>query len=277
MRAETVTDRVIVHFTVSETDAKDGVKVIPSYRNWRSNTFTYEEGDYKTEVSDWSIASTVNPTQPFDFSDAKVAKNDANLTAEFSVRVGNTELVKGDWNTVISKTGVFESSNEITVVASFKYDKVGADMAGPDGKDDRLQKTYAVHVETDIDSDLYSPAVGYTVNNTDDLAKLVKDGKYTNLPYLYDVDYDSDDNEYVLVYTIDGDDIYANWEEASSVKARVVTKGSTTNDKDTNGDGKVSCDEYYGTTGLVWSDEKNACVVESNGAVVVTIPNTATK
>ena len=277
MRAETVTDRVIVHFTVSETDAKDGVKVIPSYRNWRSDTFTYEEGDYKTTVSSWSIASKVNPTQPFDFSDAKVAKNDANLTAEFSVRVGNTELVKGDWNKVISETGVFESSNEITVVASFKYDKVGADMAGADGKDDRLQKTYAVHVETGIDSDLYSPAVGYTVNNTDDLAKLVKDGKYTNLPYLYDVAYDSDDNEYVLVYTIDGDDIYANWEEASSVKARVVTKGSTTNDKDTNGDGKVSRDEYYGTTGLVWSDEKNACVVESNGAVVVTIPNTATK
>ena len=150
-------------------------------------------------------------------------------------------------------------------------------MAGADGKDDRLQKTYAVHVETGIDSDLYSPAVDYTVNNTDDLAKLVKDGKYTNLPYLYDVAYDSDDNEYVLVYTIDGDDIYANWEEASSVKARVVTKGSTTNDKDTNGDGKVSCDEYYGTTGLEWSDKLNACVVSSTGDAVVTIPNTATK
>ena len=160
---------------------------------------------------------------------------------------------------------------------SYFYDTRTVDSvnAAPDKTDDRLQTTYSIHVETGIDTDLYNPAVSYTVDKGDNLAKKVASGDYVNLPGLYAEKYDSDDNEYVLVYTIDGDDIYANWELASKVKDRFTAVSS--NDKDTNGDGKVSCDEYYGTTGLEWSDKLNACVVSSTGDAVVTIPNTATK
>ena len=272
---------------MSQTDAADGIRVVPSYR-----TKTLKIGpSYVSEGRDWkpenvSVETVLNETNAWnllDFSKAEVASDDDKTTYGYSWQIvdGNTLLDSGKTTDSWSLTTMLESMpfsashTNVTVQISVFVDQVGADNAGSDDVDDRLQTTYGVHVETGIDSNLYEPVKPYTVNNGDNLAKKVASGDYVNLPGLYDEKYDSDDNEYVLVYTIDGDDIYANWELASKVKDRFTAVSS--NDKDTNGDGKVSCDEYYGTTGLVWSDEKNACVVESNGAVVVTIPNTATK
>ena len=275
-----------VNVEMSQTDAADGIRVVPSYRTKTLKIGPSTTMNYKPEeVSIGTVLKEGDAWNLMDFSKAEVASDDDKRTYGYSWQIidGNTLLDSGktsdSWSltTMLQSTPFSATHTNVTVQISVFVDAVGADNAGSDDVDDRLQTTYGVHVETGIDSNLYEPVKPYTVNNGDNLAKKVASGDYVNLPGLYNEKYDSDDNEYVLVYTIDGDDIYANWEEASSVKARVVTKGSTTNDKDTNGDGKVSCDEYYGTTGLVWSDEKNACVVESNGAVVVTIPNTATK
>ena len=41
-------------------------------------------------------------------------------------------------------------------------------------------------------------------------------------------------------------------------------------------DGVVTCDEYYGVTGLKWDDKKNACVTTSGNAVV-TVPDTSAR
>ena len=145
---------------------------------------------------------------------------------------------------------------------------------GADSVDDRDQVGYNVYLQSSIGSEYYSmPVYTYWTNAGDDVAKLVTNGDYTGLPGWEVPAYDAEGNEYYYHYEIKDGAIYGTYVKSEGSKFAK----STTNDKDTNGDGKVSCDEYYGTTGLVWSDEKNACVVESKGAVVVTIPNTATK
>ena len=153
-------------------------------------------------------------------------------------------------------------------------DNHGPDNTGADDVDDRAQKAYSVYLETAPGSDLYKSPETYWTNPSDDVAKLVNGEKYVSLPGLDDF-YPAAEFDYVYQYRIDGDKIYGEWVEETKDFKPFST--STTNDKDTNGDGKVSCDEYYGTTGLEWSDKLNACVVSSTGDAVVTIPNTATK
>ena len=279
MRAEedpTMTMRVRV--VLSETDTEDGIKIVADYRN---NT----NKDLKSNLSQWDISDVIfgwsdtnkdgsaAATSLLSFGKNSVAKIDQYLVTEYSVRSGNTEYASGNWEE-INKDFHFDDTQDVTLYVSLTYDKVGVDGDNtPDKVDDRTQVAYSVHLETAIDSGLYSVAQTYRVNANDDLVKLVTNGDYVNLPGWEVPAYDAEGNEYYYQYTIDGDDIYGDYVKASHSSFAK----STTNDKDTNGDGKVSCDEYYGTTGLVWSDEKNACVVESNGAVVVTIPNTATK
>ena len=132
-------------------------------------------------------------------------------------------------------------------------------------------------------SDYNHVTFSYVVNKGDDVQSLIKSGEYANFPgwddeytYYYDKNGQTD---YVLVYSNELSkvtaDIEVDWAEDKAGLDRFAP--AATNDKDTNGDGKVSCDEYYGTTGLEWSDKLNACVVSSTGDAVVTIPNTATK
>ena len=155
-----------------------------------------------------------------------------------------------------------------------------------DGVDDRYQPVVTVVMQrTPFSAIMNSKTYSYVVNSGDNVQKLIEAGDYDNFPGWDDnmsTYYDSkNDVEYIRVYSED----LTKVTEDIEVEATFVEDGKdvdrftavSSNDKDTNGDGKVSCDEYYKTTGLVWSDEKNACVVESNGAVVVTIPNTATK
>ena len=157
--------------------------------------------------------------------------------------------------------------------------------AGRDGVDDRNQAVITVELQHDIDSSLYDRPTSseyYVVNKGENVAKLIEDGTYDNFPAWNDYTYDVESGkDYVRVYDnaltkVTKDiTVKADWAEDKAGLDRFAP--AATNDKDTNGDGKVSCDEYYGTTGLEWSDKLNACVVSSTGDAVVTIPNTATK
>ena len=163
-----------------------------------------------------------------------------------------------------------------------EYTTVGT---GADGTDDRLQPVITVVKQHDVGSSLYdrpTSADYYVVNEGDDVAALLESGDIWNFPGWDDYTYvASTDKEYVRVYSeplnkVTADiEVKADWAEDKAGLDRFAP--AATNDKDTNGDGKVSCDEYYGTTGLEWSDKLNACVVSSTGDAVVTIPNTATK
>ena len=155
-----------------------------------------------------------------------------------------------------------------------------------DDIDDRDQALITVLMARNpYSTDYRSNSPTYVVNKGENVQALIEEGTYANFPGYDDADsewYDRNkDVEYIRVYdnaltkVTEDVKIHGDWAENKAGLDRFAP--AATNDKDTNGDGKVSCDEYYGTTGLVWSDEKNACVVESNGAVVVTIPNTATK
>ena len=271
-----------VNIELSETDIADGVKVDTDYK---VNTLKIGPSYgplYDYTADQWTISQVLGGSNAGDvaswtdlvsFSDDSLA--DSTAVPTFRLVSGKTVVAgpTNDWNTA-KAWKEFDVANTLTLQISLKVDTRGVDgKTTGDGTDDRLQKAYSVHLETGIDSGYYHLASTYYVNNSDDLVKLVTDGDYVNFPGWDYVEFDAEGNEYYYQYTIDGDDIYGDYVKAKGPK--FVT--TSTNDKDTNGDGKVSCDEYYGTTGLVWSDEKNACVVESNGAVVVTIPNTATK
>ena len=272
MRAE---ERLTVSFTVSELDAKDGITV---NKHMRRNTVTEDK-----VASLYELFGVVNAEESTVTVDnlltipAKSLANQAGVTStsdlEFSVRSGSVELYSGSWEDVRNQD--LRGLGSVQVVVSLTVDKEGVDNSGKaDGIDDRAQKAYSVYLETAPGSDLYKSPVPYWTNPSDDVAKLVNGEKYVNLSGL-DAFYPAAEFDYVYQYRIDGDKIYGEWVEETKDFKPFST--STTNDKDTNGDGKVSCDEYYGTTGLEWSDKLNACVVSSTGDAVVTIPNTATK
>ena len=150
----------------------------------------------------------------------------------------------------------------------------------PDKIDDREQTIVTIEQETWSDikgagTGKYTKAQYVTDGTEDQLVELIMD-----LPE-YDeshrVGSGKDRKTYRLVYSINGDEVTADWDVRPDKDTDRFGKVTPSNDKDTNGDGKVSCDEYYGTTGLEWSDKLNACVVSSTGDAVVTIPNTATK
>ena len=193
---------------------------------------------------------------------------------------GKVALDEATANAVLQGAQGIWADMEIQVSFKIDYQHAGyqyigwADTAYADGKDDRDQRVVSVKIEgwdesTDKATGKYSE-VKYVVNDDKGLKSLVEGLAE------YDWYYSVDEDVYELVFYVKGDTVTANWEKNPESKYVNGTPAAD-NELDTNGDGKISCDEYYKTTGLVWSDEKNACVVESNGAVVVTIPNTATK
>ena len=265
-------DRLTVTISVSELDAEDGITV---NKYLRRNTVLEEEIDTIKELitdvnTDHGVLLTQVVTIPAN-SVAGVAGMDSD-DLHWSVRAGLVEVAEGTWDEV--KNVSLKGMGNVNVVLSLTVDNHGPDNTKADGVDDRAQKAYSVYLETAPGSDLYKSPETYWTNPSDDVAKLVNGEKYVSLPGLDDF-YAAAEFDYVYQYRIDGDKIYGEWVEETKDFKPFST--STTNDKDTNGDGKVSCDEYYGTTGLEWSDKLNACVVSSTGDAVVTIPNTATK
>ena len=295
MRAEEVTRTV--NFRLSELDRESGASV-----KYSTGKVTLDE-DLQATVGNLSIGDTNIPaiggslksfveglvrftrtSEASSYTDVTVVVYDNN--GRFVDEWSNSTA--SDWESLY----LIPVSTGYTVELSLTVDRqsageryVGAtEAANPDGIDDRDQAVITVLKQHAIDSSVYDRPDSesyYVVNKGDNVAKMIKDGDYYNFPYWSSVTTDDDGNYYVYAYDnaltkVTGDlEVKANWVEDEEGVDRFAP--AATNDKDTNGDGKVSCDEYYGTTGLVWSDEKNACVVESNGAVVVTIPNTATK
>ena len=297
MRAE---EREIrVSFEVSSLDRSTGARVDEKYATY-SYQSDKDEGAYLGSLS--LAGKTINTYDRDTFLDAVL---DFTTNAEAADWTDYTLTVydnKGRYVTEwkYSSKQFQPTMNDIVVADGYSveiellvdgqtagelYDSKGAN---PDKIDDRNQAVITVLFQHDVDSSVYdkpNSSSYYVVNKGEDVAKLIEDGTYYNFPgwtdsksYYYD---SKNDVDYIRVYSeplnkVTADiEVKADWAEDKAGLDRFAP--AATNDKDTNGDGKVSCDEYYGTTGLVWSDEKNACVVESNGAVVVTIPNTATK
>ncbi len=287
MRAETVTGRVT--FQVSELDKEDGVSVksrgLVTYDpdtddtvDFKSIVVANEQSTSGKEVID-KVVTFKGSSEAKNYTDLKVyVYNEKGYLSE-------SASVKDDGWAGLDGLKVADGYR---VLIEYVVDRQTAGTlygdtntaANGDGKDDRLQPVITV-VKQIWDSEDFSAATeSYVVNSGENVAKMIEDGDYANFPGWNAYEYD-EDNDYVYVYNnalnnVTKDiEVKATWAVEKDNMDRFAP--AATNDKDTNGDGKVSCDEYYGTTGLVWSDEKNTCVVESNGAVVVTIPNTATK
>ena len=212
------------------------------------------------------------PSDVFEYvGDEDYVSLEQGVTVSYKVYLNDGSNVK---EVDISRVLNNEIYYDYTIVASFKIDylangktTVAEDLTG-DGTEDRTQTIYTVSVE------------GWSDRSEEGT------GKYTKTEYVADDKdtlegilnslYDSnvvDGDIYELVFYVNGTTVTGVWEKEPE-KNIVWNAG---NSLDLNGDGKVSCDEYYGTTGLEWSDKLNACVVSSTGDAVVTIPNTATK
>ena len=136
-----------------------------------------------------------------------------------------------------------DSYTDYQVVVELTYDHVGSDNTAPDQVDDRDQAIYTVYLETAPGSGKYeAPVSYYCLDNDEDFVKLMNADELVNVPGQNDRA--GKNGQYMYVYTVDGDKIYANWEEV--------------------------------VTGLKWDDKKNACVTTSGNAVV-TVPDTSAR
>ena len=191
-----------------------------------------------------------------------------------------TDVKKADWN-ITFRTGNreytsvdslqeaigfdFEVGTDYDVVIGLTWDYLYADgsatnCAGSDEVDDRTQQIFEVYLETAPNSGYYKAQVHtYVLDAGDDFVKLFNAEELNNVPGMNEVA--GKENEYMYVYTVKGDKIYANWEKVEENSVKDETPAGNTLDKD--GDGIVTCDEYYGVTGLKWDDKKNACVTTS--------------
>ena len=241
-------------------------------------------GEVFTLPGTWNdIVEYVGDLDYVDMDDLVYSGGYLNMTVEV-YRVNGASKGRTDVTGTTEGNAVLAGSKvdyDYDIELSFEIDYIGHDngtvVGYGNGVDDRKDEIVTLKVEgwdegKDEVTGKYS-TTEYVVNDSND------DGKeltaFIEGLAIYADYYVVDEDIYELVFYVKGDTVKADWAEDKAGLDRFAP--AATNDKDTNGDGKVSCDEYYGTTGLVWSDEKNACVVESNGAVVVTIPNTATK
>ena len=274
MRAE---DEYYAYFELSKLDYASGLTVnsgVSGARDVDTDTNNYLNRVLGTEgLTTWDaiIADLV------DFSDIDVSDSVAGDTVRhysLGVKVvGNSGRVyfekapSTDWTGY--ETMKAQVKEDVTVYITLETDY------NSDKIDDRNEVEVTVYKETKIGSNEFD-AVGRSVvvEKGTDLSTV------KNFPFMNDRLYDEDGVQYRLVYdTAKAGDTHTTvkgyWAKYTEGMDRF--EATSTNDKDTNGDGKVSCDEYYGTTGLEWSDKLNACVVSSTGDAVVTIPNTATK
>ena len=161
--------------------------------------------------------------------------------------------------------------------------------SNPDLIDDRDQAVVTVVMARNpFSSDYNHVTFSYVVNKGDDVQSLIKAGDYANFPgwddeytYYYDKKGQTD---YVLVYSDELSDvtkdieIKADWAELKDGLDRFAPKKAETPDNtlDKDGDGIVTCDEYYGVTGLKWNEKTNQCETASGNAVVV-VPDTSAR
>ena len=286
MRAEEGDARFVIK--VSSVDSQDGVRVQAPNVNL--------DAESMNEGAPLRVLFGFGPSDAANTYETSILTNTLNLknAKHNSYRVESIEVKQGvvtyayienlaDLDTTSLLDLGIKKGETYEVVISLFCDDNGS------GLDDRTEAAIKVLLPTSYDNSNYSAVnandIVYVEKGTN-VVEAIEDGDVKALPGWYDVDvYDgATDAYYTLVYGVDlskvnGDmTIYAEWvkqSEQGEIPDRFAK--STTNDKDTNGDGKVSCDEYYGTTGLEWSDKLNACVVSSTGDAVVTIPNTATK
>ena len=147
------------------------------------------------------------------------------------------------------------------------YDAESVAKPNADGTDDRKQEIATIKTETW--SDLNDKGTGkYATYN------FVYDGKEATLKKLIEnldefteshrVGSGKDRKTYRLVFDINGDKAVGEWDVRPYVdedRYGAVTPETPENTLDKDGDGIVTCDEYYGVTGLKWDDKKNACVL----------------
>ena len=252
--------KVTVRFEMSELDQNDGLRI-----KARQNVYSYvaklQEGTYSTwsieditGLNGWGTVSGI-----IDYSKGKVIDSAADVT-NVSFTVVNTKnesilaTVDDNESQGLFTDRILEDGSDVTVIVNLTRDVRSADetldQAAPaDNVDDRLQKTYGVYLEKSPETGLYYLAANYTVNAKDDVAKLVNNGDYINLP-----DFDvpaASDNDYVYEYYFKDGAIYGTYVKAEYSKfVGEATQPENTLDKD--GDGIVTCDEYYGVTGLKW-------------------------
>ena len=290
MRAEVREGRIT--FTVSDLDSKTGARVAEKYATYSYDTDNGDEVYFHSTTIDGQTVGTYATGKAvvkkvLTFTKNAEAADWTDFTLTFYDEKGRyvtewtySEDSDGDLGNVVVGDGY-------TVEISLLVDDMVAgeltSVKGGDDEDDRNQAVITVLFQHAVGSSLYDKPNAnsyYVVNKGENVAELIEDGTYYNFPGWDEYTW-SDDKEYIRVYSdslakVTGDiEVKADWAEDKAGLDRFAP--AATNDKDTNGDGKVSCDEYYGTTGLEWSDKLNACVVSSTGDAVVTIPNTATK
>ena len=171
------------------------------------------------------------------------------------------------------------------VELSFVIDYIGHNnetiVGYGNGVDDRKDEIVTLKVEgwdegKDEPTGKYS-TTEYVVNDKNDDGKEL--AAFLEGLAIYADYYVVDEDVYELVFYVKGSVVTANWEKNVDEDGKIV-KGTpseeTENPLDKDGDGIVTCDEYYGVTGLKWDDKKNACVTTSGNAVV-TVPDTSAR
>ena len=212
-------------------------------------------------------------------------------------RNGSSELVysaKSFDGNVITALGALSLSDEDEILVevtpmidsysvgdAYSSEKVLAG-AKADGTDDRKQTIVTIENETwsevkDAGSGKFTTSYYVTDGKEATLVDLIEDSKAYD--EYHRVGSGKDRKTYRLVWNINGDEATGEWDvRPDKDEDRFGEVKSTTpeNTLDKNGDGIVTCDEYYGVTGLKWDDKKNACVTTSGNAVV-TVPDTSAR
>ena len=178
--------------------------------------------------------------------------------------------------------GNLKATGPVTVTAyiSLDYLEEGAPIDGAnryDSVDDADQDVVTFRVEgwnetTNKATGKYDEA-DYVASSDESIEAIIQD-----LNRYYDA-YLVEDDLYELVFYVKNGVVTANWEKNVDPEDKIVygtPTEETENPLDKDGDGIVTCDEYYGVTGLKWDDKKNACVTTSGNAVV-TVPDTSAR
>ena len=180
-------------------------------------------------------------------------------------------------------TGDLTSDYLVLVDFKIDYQTAGSVYASefanqyPDGIDDRDQDVVTLKVEgwydtDDKASDKYN-TYKYVVDENNTIESVIKGLTIYSKVKVVGADI------YEYVFYVKGDTVTANWEKNVDADHKIVNGTPATqpeNPLDKDGDGIVTCDEYYGVTGLKWDDKKNACVTTSGNAVV-TVPDTSAR